>query len=86
MYFTRNILALLLSFICLFFLFYGFMLFLPFIIIVVGGYVIYILLKSWLLQRKIRKFGCLFDKMEDEENSGNVIDAEFEILDEKARK
>lgn len=66
-------------------LFYGMMLFLPVFLLIVGGYVLYQLIKVWLWRRAIMK-NIYVSSVEEEGESpknGKIIDAEFEILDEK---
>ncbi|MBQ8465995.1 MAG: hypothetical protein IJ545_08320 [Alphaproteobacteria bacterium] len=74
--------AILISFI----IFYGFILFLPVILILMGGYFIYVYYKAWRLKSYLQKQSYKFDFEDDARQADNIIDAEFEILDEKIRK
>lgn len=85
-YQSGGLLSLLGAFVVAFFIFYGFVLFLPFILVIIGGYFLYIYYKAWRLKSYLKRQSYQFDFSEDSKDQGNVIDAEFEILDEKIRK
>ena len=74
------------SAIVIFFIFYGAMLFLPVLLLIVCGYIIYQFVRFWWLQRILKKSFYSFDISEEKSEKGKVIDAEFEILNEKTQK
>lgn len=76
----------LVSAIVIFFIFYGTMLFLPILLLIVCGYIIYQFVRFWWLQRALKKNFYSFDIQEEKSEKGKVIDAEFEILNEKTQK
>lgn len=87
MYRLDNFLSFVLYMLGIFFVFYGIMLFLPFLLLVVGIYVLYYVVKLWWFKRQLRESLYQFEfKEEKKEAKGNVIDAEFEILDEKTHE
>ena len=85
MYQIENVLAWVISVFFIICLFYGMMLFLPLLLLIVGGYILYQFVKVWLWRRAFRKSIHWYDIQEDSEsaNKDKIIDAEFEILDEK---
>ena len=80
MYRTNDLFQLILSFVSIIFVVYVIILFLPIILLVVGFYMFFIWIRL-LLMKKYSKS----DFSKSQENMGNhkVIDAEYEILDEK---
>ena len=76
----------LVSAIVIFFIFYGMMLFLPVLLLIICGYIIYQFVRFWWLQRVLKKSFYSFDISEEKSEKGKVIDAEFEILNEKTQK
>ena len=74
------------SAIVIFFIFYGAMLFLPVLLLIVCGYIIYQFVRFWWLQRTLKKSFYSFDISEEKSEKDKVIDAEFEILNEKTQK
>lgn len=66
--------------------FYFMMFLLPFIVFTVIGYGIYASVRAWLRRRKMNTRGYVFEIHEENGSSPEVIDAEFEILDEKNHK
>ena len=76
----------LVSAIVIFFIFYGTMLFLPILLLIICGYIIYQFVRFWWLQRALKKNFYSFDIQEEKSEKGKVIDAEFEILNEKTQK
>lgn len=85
-YRSGGLLSFILSILAVFMIFYGFILFLPIILLVIGGYFLYIYYKAWRLKSYLRQQNYQFDFEEEKKEQSDVIDAEFEILDEKMRK
>ena len=56
--------------------------FLPVLLILVGAYFLYIFIRMWLLKRNFKSFMT----PKDEYSKEKIIDAEYEILDEKVKK
>ena len=86
MYRTNGVVQWIISFCIIFLLFYLFVLFLPLFLLIVGGYMIYVWIKVWLLKKRFNQAFYQFDIEDDNTKDGPVIDAEFEILDEKNSK
>ena len=74
------------SAIVIFFIFYGMMLFLPVLLLIICGYIIYQFVRFWWLQRVLKKNFYSVDISEEKSEKGKIIDAEFEILNEKKQK
>ena len=83
MYRTNGVIEWIITFISIFAIFYLMLLFLPVILLIIGGYVLYIWVKVWLIKRRLKNTYYQFDIEEENQGNGKVIDAEFEILDEK---
>ena len=66
--------------------FYVAMFLLPIVILLAVGYGVYILIKAWMLKRRIKNQGYVFEIKEKYSQKCDVIDAEFEIVDEKKNK
>ena len=66
--------------------FYAVMFLLPIVLLLVGGYLVYILVKSFLLRKSFKKRGYVFEFYDDNKNGEKVVDVEFEILAEKNKK
>lgn len=66
--------------------FYFMMFLLPFIVFTVIGCAIYASVRAWLRRRRMNTRSCVFEIHEKDLSSPEVIDAEFEILDEKNHK
>ena len=86
MYRTNDVVQWLITFIAIFAIVYIILLFLPVILAVIGGYMIYVWLKVWWIKRHLPKSYYQFDIEGKTPDDGKIIDAEFEILDEKTRK
>ena len=66
--------------------FYVAMFLLPIILLVAVGYGVYILAKAWWLNKKLKEQGYVFEIKEKGRGKSDVIDAEFEIINEKKNK
>ena len=66
--------------------FYAVMFLLPIVLLLVGGYLVYILVKSHFLRKGFKKQGYVFEFYDNNKSGGKVVDVEFEILDEKNKK
>lgn len=77
----------LISLITLMCLGYMLLLFLPFILAIGVLFAIYIIIKYWLFCYKVKKknYNFTYDR-DDIKEEGTIIDAEYEILDEKQHK
>lgn len=83
MYRTNGVIQWVVTFISILVVFYLMLLFLPVILLVIGGYMLYIWIKVWLIKRQLKGSYYEFDLADKNDDKGKVIDAEFEILDEK---
>jgi len=66
--------------------FYVAMFLLPIILVVVVGYGVYVLVKTWMLKRQFKNNSYLFENESKIKTKSKIIDAEFEILSEKKDK
>jgi len=66
--------------------FYVAMFLLPILLLLAVGYGVYILVKAWKLKKTLRENEYTFEIKEKENKKCDVIDAEFEIINEKKNK
>ena len=66
--------------------FYVAMFLLPIVLLLAAGYGVYILVKAWKLKQKLKEREYVFEIKEKESKKYDVIDAEFEIINEKKNK
>ncbi len=66
--------------------FYAVVFVLPLILLVVGAYALYVVIKIWYMKYVLKKEGYVFEFHNHKRGETRVIDAEFEILDEKNKK
>ena len=76
----------LISVVVIFFIFYGMILFLPLLLLIVGGYILYQFIRILWIKYQLNKNMYSIDITNEKSGNGKIIDAEFEILDEKMRK
>ena len=74
------------SIIVVFLIFYGMMLFLPILLLIIGGCFLYQFIRVWLMKYRMNKRIYSVDISDENSAGSKIIDAEFEILDEKMRK
>ncbi|MBR1605113.1 MAG: hypothetical protein IJ660_03280 [Alphaproteobacteria bacterium] len=83
MYRTNDILQWLMTIISVFVIFYLMILFLPIILAVVGGYLLYVWLKVRRVKQQLQESSYMFETEQEMTHEHKIIDAEFEVLDEK---
>jgi len=59
---------------------------LPILLIVGGLYFVYVFVKTWLQNDMKIVTGQRFNSVKSQKKQGKVIDAEFEVLDEKVKE
>ena len=68
------------------FSFYMLIFILPVLLCVGGGYLLYHYIQLWRLKKKFQQSDYFSDFKEEKTKDDKVIDAEFEIIEEKIRK
>ncbi len=66
--------------------FYAVVFVLPLILLAVGAYALYVVIRIWYMKYVLKKEGYVFEFHNHKRGENRVIDAEFEILDEKNKK
>ena len=84
--FLRGMLQIISTVFVLWLFLYFLLYFLPALLIIGGIYFLYIFIRMWLIKRRLRDFGVSLENSEDKYSKEKIIDAEYEILDEKVQK
>ncbi len=84
--FLRGMLQIISTVFVLWLFLYFLLYFLPALLIIGGIYFLYIFIRMWLIKRRLRDFGASLENSEDKYSKEKIIDAEYEILDEKVQK
>ena len=68
------------------FSFYAVVFVLPIILFVIAGYALYVYIKTWQIRKKLKEMDYFTDFMDASPSDDKIIDAEFEIVEEKTYK